>query len=73
MLRELGWPVYLCSELGMTEGNAFFFKYLFISNPKFSSFSEKFFIWIEDFQKFPLTIETNQEFNESKKRLQVIQ
>ena len=46
-----GWPVELCSELGYDWGKCIFLKYLFISNPKFSGFSEKFFIWIEDFSK----------------------
>ena len=57
----------------MTEGNAFLYNIYLSLIPNLVAFQKSSLFELKTFQKFPLTIETNQEFNESKKRLQVIQ
>ena len=60
-------------SLDMTEGNAFLYNIYLSLIPNLVAFQKSSLFELKTFQKFPLTIETNQEFNESKKRLQVIQ
>ena len=68
-----GWPVELCSELGYDWGKCIFSNIYLSLIPNLVAFQKSSLFELKTFQKFPLTIETNQEFNESKKRLQVIQ
>ena len=56
MLRELGWPVYLCSELGMTEGNAFFSNIYLSLIPNLVAFQKSSLFELKTFKSFLLQL-----------------